>query len=125
MRPLPVEPMPDVPAFVAGISLVRGEATPIVDLRTLLAENARVSPARLVTLRLDPSRRVGLLVDEVLGVRRHQGIAGRELPPLLGDAGDLVGELARLDGRLLTVLQGAGLFPDDAWDDIAGKGRQT
>jgi chemotaxis signal transduction protein len=125
MRPLPIEPMPDVPAFVAGISLVRGEATPIVDLRVLLAEDARVRPARLVTLRLEPSRRVGLLVDEVLGVREHQGLQGRKLPPLLGDAADIVGELARLDGRLLTVLRGGGLFPDDAWYGVDGRSRET
>lgn len=36
MRPLPIEPLPDVPAYVLGASLVRGLPTPIVDLGALL-----------------------------------------------------------------------------------------
>jgi purine-binding chemotaxis protein CheW len=36
MRPLPVEPISDVPLFVQGVSIIRGIPTPVVDLGALL-----------------------------------------------------------------------------------------
>ncbi len=110
MRPLPIEPLPQVPLCVVGSSIVRGKITPIVDLRILLGDDDHDDPKRLVTLRLDEGRLVGLLVDEVLGIERE--LNADVLPPLVQDASDaFVEDLARLDNQVLTVLRAAHLLP--------------
>lgn len=115
MRPLPIEEVPGIPSFVCGASIVRGVVTPIVDLARLLGESEASEAQRLVTIKLDAKRRVGVLVDEVLGVRRH-GSETVELPPLLLDAtAEVVDDLTRLDDSLLTVLRGASLIPEEVW----------
>lgn len=122
MRPLPWEPLPHAPDYVRGASLVRGSTTPIVDLARLLGDPLATRPTRLVTLRLPGQRRVGLLVDEVVGLRDRATIATESLPPLLRSGGDqLIEELGRLDGQLLAVLQTGSLVPDELWQMIPGE----
>lgn len=119
MRPLPCEVLPDLPAFVRGVAIVRGRPTPVLDLRQLLGDPADAPPARLVTLKVDAQRRAGLLVDAVLGLH-PRGASSEGLPPLLQDAGvHVVAELARLDDRLLTVLRAGRLVPEEAWSAMA------
>jgi purine-binding chemotaxis protein CheW len=121
MRPLPVETVPGVPSFVRGTTIVRGKPTPVIDLRDLLGDDVDRSPARLVTVRLGPERRVGLLVDEVLGLRDGSTLSVDSLPPLLADAAaGVVDELARLDGELLTILRAGSLLPEDVWARMSG-----
>lgn len=128
MRPLAIESMPKVPQCVAGVSLVRGSPTPVVDLRQLLEEDSSTSPGRLVTLQVGSERRVGLLVDEVLGVRKQDEFAGTGMAPLLQGAGDFVDELATLDGSLVAVLRAARVVPEEVWAhmsaDPSGDGRE-
>ena len=40
MRPLPIEPLAGAPPFVPGLAIVRGKATPVVDLTAVLADGA-------------------------------------------------------------------------------------
>ncbi len=115
MRPLPVEPLPETPRFVRGTSIVRGRATPVVDLRVVLGEASEDDASRFLTVRTGEDQRVALLVDAVLGLRdAHQVVAG-ELPSLIADAAEVVEQLARLDGQLLTVLRAGTLVPADVW----------
>jgi purine-binding chemotaxis protein CheW len=120
MRPLPLEPLASAPAFVAGLSIVRGEPIPVLDLRLLLG--AAVTPEsarRLVTLRID-SRRAGLLVDAVQGVRSIPAGTLQALPRLLGDASaEVVIEIGRLDERLLLVLEAGRMVPASVWAAMA------
>ena len=123
MRPLPVESLPGVPPFVRGTSIIRGKPTPVLDLRVLLGDAADRPPARLVTVRVDVDRRVGLLVDEVIGLRDGRALAVESLPPLLGDAAtSVVEDLARLDDQLLTLLRAGNLLPDEVWARLSGSG---
>jgi len=96
--------------------MVRGEPTPVLDLRRLLgAEDAVESARRLVTLRIG-SRRVGLLVDAVRGVELIALDALQALPPLLGEASaEIVTAIGRLDEKLLLVLEGGRLLPEAVW----------
>lgn len=120
MRPLACEHIASAPAYVRGASIVRGTSIPIVDLGELLGDTAETTRARLVTLRVDAERCVGLLVDEVLGLRDRQSIPAHALPPLLQSAdAHTVEELGTLDGQLLTVLQAGNLIPSDVWDSSA------
>ena len=67
MRPLPVEQLAGAPAGVAGLALIRGQPTPVIDLSSLLPrdedEEARepAGAARFVTLRVG-GRQIGLRV---------------------------------------------------------------
>lgn len=123
MRRLPVSPMPGMPPFVEGVSVIRGAPVPVVDMRALLGEGQGGDPsARFVTVRVD-GRRVALAVTWVIGVGTVDGDARGRIAPLLRDARpDLVAALDVLDGQLLTVLEAGGLVPDDAWDVLEHPG---
>jgi len=116
MRPLPLEPMGEMPPFVLGISIVRGAAVPVVHLARL-ADPANAAPAnRYVTLRLGAGRLAGLAVESVIGVRELAVAAAAEIPPLLRESQpDAVAAITRLDAQLLSVLQVSRLVPDAVW----------
>ncbi len=84
--PTGLTPVPCTPPFVAGVLNVRGEILTVLDLAALLDLPRRDAPppsARAALVQL-PEARVGLLVDEVLGVERialdrlHRPLSGRE-----------------------------------------------
>ena len=118
MRSLPIEPMPDMPVFLLGLSIIRGAIVPVVNVATLLGYGGHPSPARFVTLKLG-DRRVAFAVDEVIGVRRLTSETTAEIPSLLGaaDAG-LIDAMTTLDAELILVLQAAHLIPDAVWDAL-------
>ena len=115
MRPLPIDPLPDVPSFVLGVAVIRGVLTPVVDGAALLAIERSPTPfARFVTLQVE-GRSIALAVDEVAGIRDLPDLDA-SLPPLLRDAADGVVEaIGNLDARLLVVLQNARIVPASVW----------
>jgi len=139
MRPLPIERMANMPRFVLGLSIIRGQPTPIIDAATLLgqgADDARsdgrhsgdvsgagdqdggATATRFVVMRVG-ERRVALAVAAVLGVRPVARQSLRALPPLLRHAGDhAVAAIGALDNQLLTVLAGGYLVPPAFWDAL-------
>ncbi|HZL19784.1 MAG TPA: chemotaxis protein CheW [Polyangia bacterium] len=119
MRPLPVGPLAAAPAFVTGLSIIRGRPTPVVDTGALLGARDEAHPRRLVVLRLG-ERRVALAVEEVLGVRALSGATLHRLPPLLSEAGrDAVSAIGALDDALLLALDAGRLVPQAVWDAVA------
>jgi purine-binding chemotaxis protein CheW len=121
MRPLAIERLPNVPASVLGVSVVRGSPVPVVAAALLLGVAATTPPKRFVSLTV-ADRHVALAVDEVVGVRVMNASAWTALPPLLqGADDDAVGALALLDGALLVVLESSRLVPDDAWAALAAE----
>lgn len=96
MRPLPTESLTGARAFVKGISIVRGVATPVIDVALLLGgETATVS--RFVALRTTPGP-VAFATGDVLGIRA------------LGDAGATAAHAALLDGAPVHLVAGVGTF---------------
>jgi len=120
MRPLPFEHVAGTPGFVRGVSVIRGEPTPLVDLKALL-ENSENSPSygRFVVLKLD-DRRVALGVDSVVGLRNLDSTQLGELPPLLRDANaDHIEAFDTRDAQLLLVLSAARIVPDEVWKTLS------
>ncbi len=114
MRPLPLEPVTDVPPFVSGLSIIRGTPVPVVDLAALFGA-AQSHPARLITLRIE-ARTVALAVDAVIGLRTIPAQSLQDLPPLLRDGnGERISALGTLDAQLLLLLQSGRLIPETVW----------
>lgn len=120
MRSLPIEPMPDMPVFLLGVSIIRGAVVPVIDVACLLgSDNAAVHAprapyARFITLKLG-ARRVAFAVDDVIGVR-SLGMLTAEISPLL-DAADtgVIETMGILDAELILILQAAHVISDAAW----------
>lgn len=118
MRPLPVEPLAGAPPMVRGLSVIRGEPVPVLDLATMLGENGG-SCTRFVTVRAGV-RRVALAVELVLGVREFAPSVLHAMPPLLGEAAaDLVEALSTLDAELFLVLKTSSMAPVLLADSLA------
>jgi purine-binding chemotaxis protein CheW len=105
MRPLPIAGVAGAPAFVLGLSLIRGVSVPVVDLGALLGEaSERKSFTRFVRLELG-TRSVALAVQAVSGVVEVAPASLGAMPPLLSRAAStLVETLALHDSELLLVL---------------------
>lgn len=117
MRPLPVEPLATpgdrALALVDGLAMIRGAPVPVVDARKLLGVSGAAA-TRFVVVRA-AQRRIALVVDAVLEVRRIDVDALPGLPPLLSGARDVVSALGALDAELLVVLDSARVLPEDGW----------
>jgi purine-binding chemotaxis protein CheW len=115
MRPLPLEPLAEMPAFVLGLSIIRGNATPVVHAGRLLGAGEAEPPTRFLTLRVG-ERPVALAVDAVVGVRDLSTRFLEGLPPLLHEAGaEVVSAIGTLDSELLLLLRSARVIPESVW----------
>jgi purine-binding chemotaxis protein CheW len=122
MRPLPIEPLAGAPAFVRGLSIIRGAPTPVVDAGTLLGAPDEPRSTRLIVLR-SGERKVALAVEGVLGVRAISAELLRDLPPLLrGARREVVAAVGSLDAELLVVLAAGHLVPESVWSTIGAFG---
>ena len=115
MRPLPVEPLAGMPAFVRGLSILRGAPTPVVDAAGLLGGRAE-TVERFVLLRAG-ERCVALAVGSASRIREISPSDLADCPPLLSEANAAAVEaVGRLDAELLLVLDTARIVPDSVWE---------
>jgi purine-binding chemotaxis protein CheW len=120
MRPLPVEPISGVPPFVRGLSIIRGEPTPVVDLALLLGAPKEL-PWRFVTLRT-AGKQVALSVGAVVGVYELDRSTMNQLPPLLHDISkEFVESISVLDQQLLFALRSGWELPDEVWQAMTAQ----
>lgn len=119
MRPLPVERLAGAPEYVRGLSVIRGEPLPVVDLGTLVAGESELSSGgRFVTVAAE-DRRFALAVERVLGVRELGASDLQELPPLLRSPdAELIEAIGVADAQLLIVLSAARIISEEAWRTI-------
>jgi purine-binding chemotaxis protein CheW len=124
MRPLPCDPVPGLPDFALGLSIIRGAPVPVLDLARLLGEPGPRAITRYVTVRAG-ERTAALAVEEVLGTRELEIAAFRELPPLVanGVAG-VVAALGSLDQQLLVLLQCSRTFMEALHEPIESAARR-
>jgi purine-binding chemotaxis protein CheW len=122
LRPLPIQPVPVAPDFILGLSVIRGEPVPVVDLGRLLGFPGDPRPTRLVVIRVQ-ERRAALAVEAVLRIVAGESLDRRALPPLLRSAGEqAVSAVSALDHEFLTILEAAHLVPEDVWGSLAAEG---
>jgi purine-binding chemotaxis protein CheW len=118
MRALPVKPLPGLPPFLKGLSIIRGAPVPVVDLDCLLALDGCPALTRFVTLKAGP-RRIALLVEAILGVQAIDLNAFQETPPLLQAVkADFVQAIAAIDKQLLLLLRPIRVIPPSLWNEI-------
>ena len=120
MRPLPLEPIQGAAECVLGLSMIRGNAVPVVDLALLLGGESGPH-ARYVSLKTG-DREVALAVSGVLGILDLAPSSLAELPLLCRSArSEQIETLARKDEQLLLVLNTARLLPDRLWQELGAE----
>jgi purine-binding chemotaxis protein CheW len=114
MRPLAVRPLAGTPAYVRGVTIMRGVPTPVIDVARLLGgEQAEV--ARFVAVRTERGP-VAFATGAVLGIRSTVADVGAQHAALLGATpGGLVAGIARIGAEPLLLLQSMRVVPDDVW----------
>jgi purine-binding chemotaxis protein CheW len=119
MRPLAVEAVAGMPDYVAGLSIVRGEPTPVVDAQRVFDRGAAAQPAgRWVLLSLG-ERRAALAVTAIVGVETVRRSDLAPLPPVLDpDAASVLDAIGARDANLLVVLKELRTLPEAAWAAI-------
>jgi purine-binding chemotaxis protein CheW len=115
------------PSAMAGITSLRGEVLPIIDLGQLLdsAAEERVAPAdpRVVVVRElgGARRRAGLKVDALLGLREHDASARTEVPAAVAARlGELVVGVVSEPAPAFVLLSVTGIFDAPALRELAG-----
>lgn len=120
MRPLPIEPIAKAPSFMLGVAIVRGLPTPVIDCGAFMHERAPAEHTRWASVRCG-DRTAAIAFEAIVGVRELPALDG-DLPPLLSGApNELLSTLALLDRKLLLVLHGSRLVPEQVWQGFEAR----
>ncbi|GAB1430884.1 chemotaxis protein CheW [Ignavibacteria bacterium] len=114
--------VPNAPEHVEGVINLRGKIIPIIDLRKRLGvdcndhdKNTRIIVVELV------GKVLGFIVDSVSEVRRIP-VSITERPPAMiaGIRGDYITSIAKLEDRLLILLDLEKILSADEQEELAG-----
>lgn len=114
MRPLPAQALARTPAYLKGVSILRGVPTPVIDVAVLLG--GREAPVeRYVAVRTARGP-AAFATGEVLGIRATTFDKSPEADELPADApGGLVSAVGTYESQPLFLLRTADLLPDRLW----------
>jgi purine-binding chemotaxis protein CheW len=117
MRTRSTVPLPEAPAFIAGVTTVRGNLTVVVNAHALLGEPGSAAQ-RMVILKAGP-RNFAMTVNEVVGIVELDDASGEQLKPLLPAlTSEYVDRLLKLELSFATVFQGARIVPESVWRSL-------
>lgn len=99
--------LPQTPAYVKGVTNLRGSVLPVIDLRTRFAlnekEDSRQTRIMIVTL---GSVKAGIIVDGVSEVLRVSDESIEPLPPMVNSVDSVfLKGIVRLEDRLIILLE--------------------
>jgi chemotaxis signal transduction protein/chemotaxis regulatin CheY-phosphate phosphatase CheZ len=124
--------MPQAPSYIEGVTNIRGNIVPIVNLKRLISlEENGMDCASIIVV---SSGRVtfGVLVDGITGVLNIEESSVEPSQSFLGERVDQVEGIAKLPGRMVILLNPRKLLPvedigllDDIADDICEKDEDT
>jgi purine-binding chemotaxis protein CheW len=114
MRPLVTHPLAGTPDFVAGICIMRGAPTLVVDVATLLG-GAEAETSRFIAVRTEHGP-VAFATGPIHGVLPVAADTSRRHEALLGDApARLVAAVGTIDAEPVLLIQSMRLLPDEVW----------
>jgi purine-binding chemotaxis protein CheW len=79
--PREISPLPGLPAHVLGLIALRGQIMPVIDLRVLFDLPPATQTIPLVLILGSGESSIGVLADEVSGVRRIKSAEVQPMPP--------------------------------------------
>ena len=119
MRPLAVQPLAGTPPYVRGVTIMRGVATPVIDVPRLLA-GEQIEPERFLAVRTEHGP-VAFATGPVVGIRAAVPDGTARHPALLrGTASRLVAGVGLIDAEPLLLLRSMRVVPDEVWAAAAG-----
>jgi purine-binding chemotaxis protein CheW len=102
--------------WIRGVIGLRGKIIPIFDLASRMAlENAGSEPGKIVIVESGTGQ-VGVMVDEVEEVLT---VSSDQLEDVPSAASDAIEAIAKIEDRLVILLNPAGLFAGSASEDLA------
>lgn len=115
LRPLAVRPLAGTPAFVLGITIMRGVPAPVVDVARLLG-GGEAEVARFVAVRTERGP-LAFATGPVLGIRATGADTTAQHGTLIGGgvSDTLVAGVSTLDAEPLLILQSMRVVPDEVW----------
>jgi purine-binding chemotaxis protein CheW len=119
-----VTQVPHAPAFVEGVINLRGRVIPVIDLRRRLglAEAERGRMTRIVVVEGEGGT-VGMVVDAVSEVLTVSGEQVEPPSPYVGVDVDCVRGIAKVDERLIILLDLAQLLTDERAAELSAAGQ--
>lgn len=120
-------PVAEVPAHVAGLANLRGDLVPVIDLAMRLGyEPMPLDPAQAVVILSRGTRRVGFVVDRVVGfenIADEQVSDAPEAPAGVVPLDDrVVRRIAQVGGRVATLLDPQDVLLEQRPEDLRRPG---
>jgi purine-binding chemotaxis protein CheW len=113
--------MPHAPAFLEGITNLRGTVVPVIDLRRRfgLEQREETNETRIIVAMLG-EQKVGMVVDAVSQVQ-HVSDESIEPPPPMSTTSDsaFIKGIAKIDGQLIILLDLDRVLSDNERESIA------
>lgn len=113
--------VPNAPQYVEGVINLRGKIIPIIDLRKRLGASAGDydKDTRIIVVEL-ATKIMGFIVDSVSEVRRiPMSITERPPAMIAGIRGDYITAIAKLDDRLLILLDLEKILNSEEQEELA------